>query len=83
MDSSQQERVDERIIISDIKADSVGSYEKPEYFNIVGTVGYIPKKNIYYTACTTPKCNKKVFQDGTDQWRCEKCARSMPSCDYR
>lgn len=37
---------------------------------------------MYYPACPSEGCNKKVLESGTG-WRCEKCDRSYPEPDYR
>ena len=47
--------------------------KKPIYFNTMATVSYIPQNNIYYNACPTEKCAKKLLKEDDDQWRCQKC----------
>ena len=47
--------------------------KKPIYFNTMATVSYIPQNNLYYNACPTEKCAKKLLKEDDDQWRCQKC----------
>jgi replication factor A1 len=36
-----------------------------------------------YPACPTEGCNKKVTEEGTGQWHCEKCQKTYPACVWR
>lgn len=68
--------------ISDIKTEGLGMSEKPDYFNVIGTVCYYRKENCLYKACPKQECNKKVIEDG-DHYRCEKCNQTYPNFKHR
>ena len=38
-----------------------------------------PDANNWYPSCQGTDCKKKVFQEGDDQWMCEKCKRTYPN----
>ncbi|QDS71633.1 hypothetical protein FKW77_007381 [Venturia effusa] len=70
--------------IAQTKEENLGmNEEKPDYFNVKGTVVYIRQENIYYPACASEDCNKKVVEVDPGSWRCEKCDRSFPKPQYR
>ena len=52
----------------------------PRYFKVAGSVGKImAERPLCYSAC--PECKKKVNLD--DQgWRCERCQKVMPNCNW-
>jgi replication factor A1 len=33
----------------------------------------------WYSACPSPGCNRKVSQDASKMWRCEKCQKTFPT----
>merc|ERR1712224_125080 len=73
-----------RIFITQIKDDQIGMIDnKSEYFTIVGTVTYIKKDNCMYQACPSDSCNKKVIENGPQDYRCEKCQRSYQTFSWR
>jgi replication factor A1 len=37
----------------------------------------------YYRACTNGDCKRKVLETMEGAYRCEKCDRTMESCNYR
>jgi replication factor A1 len=77
-------KVEDRKFFSQIKSENLGDGEKPDYFSIKGQISMIRSTgNIWYTACPTEGCNKKVIEEGPNMWRCEKCDRSFSYCDYR
>ncbi|CAH7687044.1 replication protein A DNA-binding subunit [Phakopsora pachyrhizi] len=69
--------------IVEIKDAQIGMDEKGDYFNCRATIMYIKSETICYPACPTERCNKKLLQDGDDEWRCEKCDKVFPAPDYR
>ncbi|SPO26224.1 probable Replication factor-A protein 1 [Ustilago trichophora] len=73
----------ERRTIAQVKDENLGMSEKPDYFNVRATVVYIKQENLYYTACPSDGCNKKVALDHENNWRCEKCDRSYEAPEYR
>lgn len=68
-------RPNERRTLADVKKSSMGTSDRPEYFNARASILYVRPGTLYYTAC--PTCNKKVLDDG-EGWRCERCDRSYP-----
>ena len=63
--------------------DSLGMSDKPDYFSTRATITFIKSDNLSYPACPTEKCNKKMSQEGNDEWRCEKCSQTYPAPEYR
>ncbi|EED43919.1 replication factor-A protein 1 [Enterocytozoon bieneusi H348] len=54
-----------------------------EYGIIHGTITYIKEDNLYYMACPTDGCSKKVIQEDLEHYRCEKCNNVFKTCNYR
>ena len=50
-------------------------------FQTTVTIMYIKGENAVYHAC--PTCNKKVLDEGTGQYSCQKCNKSMSEFKYR
>ncbi|KAK9536530.1 hypothetical protein VZT92_006303 [Zoarces viviparus] len=69
--------------LSDVKNEQLGRGEKADYFSCLATVLYIRKENCLYQACPTADCNKKVIDQQTGLYRCEKCNREFPNFKYR
>ncbi|MBW0490241.1 hypothetical protein O181_029956 [Austropuccinia psidii MF-1] len=69
--------------ISEVKEMPLGTNDRGDYFNCRATIMYIRSETISYPACPTDRCNKKLLQDGDDEWRCEKCERVFPAPDHR
>lgn len=65
-----------------VQESGLGMNEKPDFFSARATITFIKSENLWYPACPTEKCNKKVSQDG-DEWRCEKCNQTFNQPDYR
>ncbi|KAJ7286262.1 hypothetical protein C8J57DRAFT_660775 [Mycena rebaudengoi] len=68
--------------ILDVKNAGLGQGDKPDYFSTRATVVFMKPDSLWYPACQTPDCNKKVTEIG-DKWRCEKCDQSFPEPKYR
>ena len=66
-----------------VKAADIGRKEKPDYFNCKGTITYLRKENIVYKACPSSDCNKKVSEDNSGRYHCEKCGQSYSDFKYR
>jgi len=64
-------------------AENMGGGEKPDYYSVKATVVFTKKDNSLYQACTQEKCNKKVQENGTGRWRCEKCAKDLDDFQWR
>ena len=76
---------DDRKFLSQVKNESLGQHDKPDYFSTVSSVSFIKSDNgsISYMACPTEGCNKKVIEEGPNQYRCEKCQKVFDRCDHR
>ncbi len=70
-------------LIAQISEEGLGMSEKADYFTVKGTILSIKADNMYYPACLTQGCNKKVVEVGPGRWRCEKCDKSYPKPLYR
>eukprot|EP00899_Mesostigma_viride_P013984 jgi/Mesvir1/22587/Mv05008-RA.1 len=58
--------------------------DKPEYFNTRAVITFVKKDApLWYNACPTDKCNKKVTDDGSGQFHCEGCQKSFPNFTRR
>lgn len=56
---------------------------KVDAFSVLATLHYIKNTNMWYPACKSEGCNKKVTQEGDGQWQCIKCDRTFPEPEYR
>jgi replication factor A1 len=75
---------DDRKTVAQIKDEFLGTGEKPDWFSLMGTITFIKSDGtISYPACPTENCGKKVFEDGPNMWRCEKCQKVFDRCDHR
>lgn len=54
-----------------------------DFFNMRATVIFIKSDSLSYPACKSDSCNKKVTEDGSGGWRCEKCDKSHDAPEYR
>jgi replication factor A1 len=63
------------VALSAIKDNGMGATEKGDYATVKAYVNFIKHSDAdpWYTACTTPNCNKKVVESGGGNWMCEKC----------
>lgn len=74
----------EEVKTLDVVQDTLlGLGDKPDYFSARARVVHIKQENISYTACPGQGCQKKVIEQDDGTWRCEKCAKSYPDCEYR
>ncbi|KAJ3084620.1 Replication factor A protein 1, partial [Quaeritorhiza haematococci] len=83
LSGTQGSRKDPVKTIAQVKTDGLGMGEKPDYFLLKATIMYIKNENAWYPACTSDNCNKKVTEDGTGKWRCERCDITMPNAEFR
>jgi replication factor A1 len=65
-----------------IKQLNLGCQDKPDYFRTKGMIGFVKKDNCLYKACSSADCKKKVTDDGSGNYFCEKCNRSSPDFKY-
>lgn len=68
--------------ISDISGSDLGLGEKADVFSTKATIIFIKPEPLWYPACPSANCNKKVVEEN-DGWRCEKCDELYPSPEYR
>lgn len=73
----------ERKTIDQAKNEQLGMSEKPDYFNVKGTIIFVKQDNLYYPACPKEGCNKKVTMMDQASWRCEKCDMNYEAPQYR
>lgn len=72
------------IVASQIKSLDLGRRDKPDYFDLAGTITYIRKENCMYKACPSADCNKKVTEGmGGHGYFCEKCNQHFPDFKWR
>ncbi|XP_017073556.1 replication protein A 70 kDa DNA-binding subunit [Drosophila eugracilis] len=69
--------------LRDARARNLGSGDKPDYFQCKAVVHIVKQENAFYRACPQTECNKKVVDEGNDQYRCEKCNALYPNFKYR
>ncbi|XP_016925019.4 replication protein A 70 kDa DNA-binding subunit [Drosophila suzukii] len=69
--------------LRDARARNLGSGDKPDYFQCKAVVHIVKQENAFYRACPQSDCNKKVVDEGNDQYRCEKCNALFPNFKYR
>jgi len=76
-------RTDPKRTLSEIKEANLGRGPEPDYFVCRATISLFKKEGVmWYNACPTKGCNKKVTQQG-GMWRCDKCNASTPERDVR
>ncbi|KAI9787566.1 MAG: Replication factor A protein 1 [Geoglossum umbratile] len=78
-------RNDAHKTLAQVREESLGTSETPDYFTTKATIIYIKQDNVFYPACLSVDCNKKVVENENDpgQWRCERCNKSHPKPEYR
>lgn len=69
--------------IGEAKDAALGTSDEPDYFCIRAQLVFVKKENMSYPACPAERCNKKVFLEEQDQWRCEKCEKTYEKPQYR
>lgn len=70
-------RIPKRSFISEVKDNSL------EYATIQGSIVYLKEEGLFYEACPTENCNKKVSMEDNGVFRCEKCNYTFEKCNYR
>ncbi|XP_071569838.1 replication protein A 70 kDa DNA-binding subunit-like [Temnothorax nylanderi] len=55
----------------------------PDAFTVVAIVNMIRVENAIYKACPVDGCKKKLIDQSTGVFRCEKCNRDYPNFTYR
>ncbi|KAF8476944.1 hypothetical protein BDZ91DRAFT_687929 [Kalaharituber pfeilii] len=69
--------------LEQVVQEKLGQGEVADYYSTKATIVYIKQDSFAYPACLSKECNKKVTQDGDDQWRCERCNVVHPRPQYR
>ncbi|KAJ2797867.1 Replication factor A protein 1, partial [Coemansia helicoidea] len=60
-----------------------GSEERTDYFTVKGTIAFIRSSSLAYPGCASGDCSKKVTENSSGQWWCEKCQREFAAPSYR
>ncbi|KAJ7256487.1 hypothetical protein B0H12DRAFT_1210186 [Mycena haematopus] len=70
--------------LRDVKETRVGfpDSQQSEYFSTRATIVFMKPDSLWYPACGSDDCNKKVNEDSSG-WRCEKCNKSFAVPNYR
>jgi len=63
--------------------ENMGGGEKPDYYSVKANVVFTKKDNAMYQACNQENCNKKVQEQGSGTWRCEKCNKEIDAFKWR
>lgn len=73
----------EWLTFHEAKVKNLGQGDKPDFYQLKGTITMIRSTNAVYKACPQPECNKKVIDMESGQYRCEKCNQTFPNFKYR
>ncbi|KAH8284199.1 hypothetical protein KR054_012094, partial [Drosophila jambulina] len=69
--------------LKDVQIRKLGFGDKPDYFQCKAVVHIVKQENSFYRACPQTDCNKKVVDEGSEQYRCERCNALYPNFKYR
>ncbi|KAJ1792246.1 Replication factor A protein 1 [Coemansia sp. RSA 2399] len=69
--------------MAQVRDENLGMGESVAFFNLKGTIVFVRTTSLAYPACPTEGCNKKVTNDSSGKWACEKCNRSYDAPNYR
>ena len=76
-----------RHTLSSLRDDSVlGRNGKADFVTVKATMSFIKNDDparLWYTACPTPQCNKKMTEGMPGVWHCEKCHAQHANCTRR
>ncbi|CAN0839377.1 Replication protein A 70 kDa DNA-binding subunit A [Linum grandiflorum] len=76
-----------RKTVSQIKDESLGRSEKPDWVTVKATITFFKIESFCYTACPLMigdrQCSKKVNRSGSSRWVCDRCEQEFEECDYR
>ena len=53
----------ERGVLDDIKSKQLGYGEKPDYIGVAATLNFVRSEKLWYEACASEGCQKKVVQN--------------------
>eukprot|EP00054_Salpingoeca_dolichothecata_P016813 m.99184 g.99184 ORF g.99184 m.99184 type:complete len:529 (+) comp22156_c0_seq1:804-2390(+) len=68
--------------LCELENGTLGSGEKPDYFETKATISYINPKNLLYKACPS-NCKKRMTEEGPNMYHCEKCGYRGRQFRYR
>uniref|UniRef100_A0A1B6MN54 Replication protein A subunit n=1 Tax=Graphocephala atropunctata TaxID=36148 RepID=A0A1B6MN54_9HEMI len=71
------------MLFKEAKDANLGAGDKPDYFSVMATMLHIRTDRCLYKACPSEGCNKKVIDQNTGYFRCEKCNREFDSFKWR
>uniref|UniRef100_A0A1B6CV81 Replication protein A subunit n=1 Tax=Clastoptera arizonana TaxID=38151 RepID=A0A1B6CV81_9HEMI len=71
------------ITLQEAKDSQLGGGDKPDYYSTIATLVHVRTENCLYKACPQPTCQKKVIDQNTGMYRCEKCNREYDSYKWR
>ena len=60
-----------------------GHADCPNTFIVKATVNLIKSENALYKSCPSEGCKKKIVDQNTGMYKCEKCQRDYPNFTYR
>ncbi|KAI9772109.1 MAG: Replication factor A protein 1 [Geoglossum simile] len=69
--------------LAQVREENLGMSETPDYFTTKATIIYLRPENVFYPACLSDGCNKKVLEIEPGKWRCENCNKTHPKPVYR
>ena len=78
-----ERRQEDRKTLGQVKDEGLGMGETPDYFTCLATIVFIRQENVSYPSCRTEGCKKKVVEDGSGQWRCERCDKTWDAPVHR
>ena len=58
----------ERGVLDDIKSKQLGYGEKPDYIGVAATLNFVRSEKLWYEACASEGCQKKVVQNTDGTW---------------
>ncbi|XP_031632411.1 replication protein A 70 kDa DNA-binding subunit, partial [Contarinia nasturtii] len=73
----------EWLTFHEAKLKNLGNGDKPDYFQVKGTIQVIRNQNPVYKACPQDQCKKKVVDMQNGQYRCENCNIESANFKYR
>jgi len=76
--------IEDRVTFSSISSLGLGRNGQQDFCDVKAFVMFVRKDTLWYPACGTEKCNKKMTKSPTDdRWFCEKCNQNFDQPSYR
>ncbi|KAJ2557341.1 Replication factor A protein 1 [Coemansia sp. RSA 1933] len=69
--------------MAQVRDENLGIGDSVAFFNLKGTIVFVRTTSFAYPACPSAECNKKVTNDSSGKWACEKCNRAYDAPNYR